>query len=63
MTKPTKKPKAKQQRFPPGWDAERVRHWLNHGDLDFVVRVYAGLVTTDPSMLRSPLCAVCARHI
>src|SRR3954447_20583993 len=39
-------------------DAERVRHWLNHGDLDFVVRVYAGLVTTDPSMLRSPLCAV-----
>ncbi|MFL5681816.1 MAG: hypothetical protein ACJ77O_01585 [Chloroflexota bacterium] len=39
-------------------DAERVRHWSNHGDLDFVVRVYAGLVTTDPSMLRSPLCAV-----
>ena len=39
-------------------DADRVRHWLNHGDLDFVVRVYAALITTDPSMLRSPLCAV-----
>ena len=39
-------------------DAERVRHWLGNGDLDFVVRVYAALVTTDPSMPRSPLCAV-----
>jgi hypothetical protein len=39
-------------------DADRVRHWLNHGDLDFVVRVYAALITADPSMLRSPLCAV-----
>jgi hypothetical protein len=39
-------------------DADRVRHWLNRGDLDFVVRVYAALITTDPSMLRSPLCAV-----
>ena len=39
-------------------DAERVRHWLAHGDLDFVVRVHAALITADPSMLRSPLCAV-----
>ena len=39
-------------------DAERVRHWLTTGDLDFVVRVHAALVTADPSMLRSPLCAV-----
>jgi hypothetical protein len=39
-------------------DAERVRHWMTHGDLDFVVRVYAALITADPSMLRSPLCAV-----
>ena len=39
-------------------DAERVRHWLTHSDLDFVVRVHAALVTPDASMLRSPLCAV-----
>ena len=39
-------------------DAERVRHWLTHGDLDFVVRVHAALVTPDLSMPRSPLCAV-----
>jgi hypothetical protein len=39
-------------------DAERVRHWLTHGDLDFVVRVYAALVTPDATVPRSPLCAV-----
>ena len=39
-------------------DAERVRHWLSEEDLDFVVRVYAALVTPDVSMPRSPLCAV-----
>jgi hypothetical protein len=39
-------------------DAERVRHWLTHGDLDFVVRVYAALVTSDTLIPRSPLCAV-----
>lgn len=39
-------------------DAERVRHWLANGDLDFVVRVHAALITPDASMLRSPLCAV-----
>jgi len=39
-------------------DAERVRHWLTQGDLGFVVRVHAALVTVDASMLRSPLCAV-----
>jgi hypothetical protein len=39
-------------------DAERVRRWLGHGDLDFVVRVHAALVTTDGTMPRSPLCAV-----
>jgi hypothetical protein len=42
-------------------DAERVRHWLTHGDLDFVVRVHAALITADASMLRSPLCAVITR--
>ena len=39
-------------------DADRIRHWLNHGDLDFVVRVYAAVVSADPTIPRSPLCAV-----
>lgn len=39
-------------------DTERVRRWLTHGDLDFVVRVYAALVAPDTSIPRSPLCAV-----
>jgi hypothetical protein len=39
-------------------EAERVRHWLANGDLDYVVRVYAALVTTDTAMPRSALCAV-----
>ena len=39
-------------------DAERVRHWLTHGELDFVVRVYAAVVTRDATIRRSPLCAV-----
>ena len=39
-------------------DADRVRHWLTHGELGFVVRVYAALVTADATMPRSPLCAV-----
>ena len=39
-------------------DAERVRHWLTHGDLDYVVRVYAALVTPDATIARTPLCAV-----
>lgn len=39
-------------------DAERVRRWLNHGELDFVVRVYVALVTPDGTIPRSPLCAV-----
>jgi hypothetical protein len=39
-------------------DAERVRFWLTHGDLDFVVRVYAALVASDPTIPRSATCAV-----
>jgi hypothetical protein len=39
-------------------DAERVRRWLANGDLDFVVRVYAALVTDESSIARSPVCAV-----
>ena len=39
-------------------DAERVRHWLTHGDLDYVVRVYAALVTHEATIKRTPLVAV-----
>lgn len=39
-------------------DAERVRFWLTHGDLDFVVRVYAALVASDTTIRRSATCAV-----
>jgi hypothetical protein len=39
-------------------DAERVRFWLTHGDLDFVVRVYAALVASDMTIPRSATCAV-----
>jgi hypothetical protein len=39
-------------------DAERVRRWLGHGDLDFVTRVYAALVAPDLTIARSPTCAV-----
>jgi hypothetical protein len=39
-------------------DTERVRHWLTHGDLDFVVRVYAAVVTPDTTIPRTSLCAV-----
>ncbi len=39
-------------------DAERVRRWLHRGELDFVVRVYAALVTADTTIERTPACAV-----
>jgi hypothetical protein len=39
-------------------DAERVRSWLASHDRDFLVRVYAAIVTDDPTMERSPDCAV-----
>ena len=39
-------------------DADRVRRWATQSDLGFVVRVHAALISVDPSMLRSPLCAV-----
>jgi hypothetical protein len=39
-------------------DAERVRFWLTHGDLDFVVRVYAALVAPDATIPRTASCAV-----
>jgi hypothetical protein len=39
-------------------DAERVRMWLAGADLDFVVRVHAALIASDPSLERAPGCAV-----
>ena len=39
-------------------DAERVRRWLGGEDQDFVVKVYAAVVTTDARATRSPACAV-----
>jgi hypothetical protein len=39
-------------------DAERVRGWLATDDRDFLVRVYAAVVSEDRSIERSPTCAV-----
>ena len=39
-------------------DADRVRRWLAHDDADFVVKVYAAVVGTDPTVTRTPACAV-----
>ena len=41
-------------------DAERVRGWLATDDRDFLVRVYAAIVVEDPTIERSPTCAVVA---
>ncbi len=41
-------------------DAERVRGWLATDDRDFLVRVYALIVTEDERVERSPSCAVVA---
>jgi hypothetical protein len=39
-------------------DAERVRGWLSTDDRDFLVRVYAAIVTNDRRVERTPTCAV-----
>jgi hypothetical protein len=39
-------------------EADRIRHWLTTGDLDFVVRVYTALVSIDPTVVRTSSCAV-----
>jgi hypothetical protein len=39
-------------------DAERVRGWLTTDDRDFLVRVYAAIVTDDRRVERTPTCAV-----
>jgi hypothetical protein len=41
-------------------DAERVRGWLATDDRDFLVRVYAAVVTDDRRVERTPTCAVIA---
>jgi hypothetical protein len=41
-------------------DAERIRSWLTSDDRDFLVRVYAAVVTGDPRIERTPSCAVVA---
>lgn len=39
-------------------DAERVRGWLGSHDRDFLVRVYAAVVSDDPRVERTATCAV-----
>jgi hypothetical protein len=39
-------------------DAERVRGWLSSYDRDFLVRVYAAIVSDDPRVERTAACAV-----
>jgi hypothetical protein len=39
-------------------DAERVRRWVASAERDFVVKVYAAVVTSDPTVTRTPTCAV-----
>jgi hypothetical protein len=41
-------------------DAERLRGWLASEDRDFVVKVYAVVVTRDGRVQRTPTCAVVA---
>ena len=39
-------------------DAERIRRWIGGEERDFLVKVYAALVTSDPAIVRSSTCAV-----
>jgi hypothetical protein len=39
-------------------DAEGVRRWVSSEERDFVVKVYAAVVTSDSSITRTPSCAV-----
>jgi hypothetical protein len=39
-------------------DGERVRRWAGSIDRDYVVKVYAAVVTADPTVTRTPGCAV-----
>jgi hypothetical protein len=39
-------------------DAERVKRWFSGTERDYVLKVYAALVTSDPGVARTPTCAV-----
>ncbi|HUQ78138.1 MAG TPA: hypothetical protein VM427_04610 [Patescibacteria group bacterium] len=39
-------------------DAERVRRWIASTERDFVVKVYAAVVTSDPTVTRTATCSV-----
>jgi hypothetical protein len=39
-------------------DAEGIRRWVTAEERDFVVRVYAAVITSDTSITRTPTCAV-----
>jgi hypothetical protein len=39
-------------------DAERIRSWIAAEERDFVVKVYAAVVTSDSTLSRTPSCAV-----
>jgi hypothetical protein len=39
-------------------DAERVKRWFSGTERDYVLKVYAALVTSDPTIGRTPNCAV-----
>ena len=39
-------------------DAERVRRWIAASDRDFLVKVHAAVVTTNPGFVRTPTTAV-----
>jgi hypothetical protein len=39
-------------------DAERVRRWFASTERDYVIKVFAALVTSDPQIARTPTCAV-----
>ena len=43
-------------------DAERVRRWFAAEDRDFVVKVYAALISSDASLPRTPGCVVLTRE-
>jgi hypothetical protein len=38
-------------------DAERVRRWIGSTERDFVVKVFAAVITDDPTISRTPTCA------
>lgn len=39
-------------------DAERLRGWISSEDRDFLVKAYAVFATSDPTVARTPSCAV-----